>query len=226
VGLSEKYVRRGLPLRREPIGQWASAHYLIEAGRPDIAARKLQDEIERGAALKQRAAVWRSVLLAGMGQSCLELSRLYREGALRNPELAGQFFGYVQNYGTCAKRYARELNQILADRANWLGETPLVTLESNPPLVTSDEHLIAEIRTGVLPNRTDALKLYSHHLQTGVSEVLRRMSPLGEREVPVSVFLATMQTSMLSLAQAMGEPDRSSFQRLASSLTTTKPTAP
>lgn len=218
LGLANKYVPHASPFTRIPIGEWASAHYLVDAGRPDIAARRLQEDVQRGAALKQRAAVWQSVLLAGMGEACMQLSGFYKAGALRQPALAGQFFGYFHEYGNCAKRYAIELGDILADRASWLGESPLVTLESNPPLLESDQNVIRDIERGVLPDKTAALKLYSHQLQTGVSAVLHRMSPHGAREVPARVFLATMRSSLEALSSGVGEPKRSELLRIAANL--------
>ncbi len=218
LGLAEKYIPHALPVSRNPIGQWASAHFLVEAGRPDIAARRLQEEVQRGAALRQRAAVWRSVLLAGMGHACMDLGATYKNGSLKQPAVAGYFFAYVHEYGNCAKRYSVELGDILADRATWLGESRTVMLESNPPVVVSEEKLVGEIEAGILPEKDDALRLYSHRLQQGVSAVLHKMSPDGAREVPTRMFLNVLREELQIIAPTVGEPKRSELLRVASSL--------
>ena len=218
LGLADKYVPHELPLARDPIGQWASAHFLVDAGRPDIAARRLQEDVQRGVALRQKSAVWRSVLLAGMGHACLDLSSAYRAGSDRQPGLSGYFYSYVHEYGNCAKRYAIELGDILNDRGAWLGETRMVSLESNPPVPNSDQVLVQEIEQGILPERPDALRLYSHQLQRGVSGVLRRISPSGAREVSAQAFLQTMRSELEIVASAVGEPKRTSLLKIASSI--------
>jgi hypothetical protein len=217
-GIVDKYYPHALPLQSSPIGAWASAHYLVDAGRPDIAARHLQEDIQRNSAMRLRAAVWRSVLLAGMGEACFALSDAYRLGGLQRPALSGQFFGYVHEYGNYGKRYALELGDLMSNRAVWLGDAKSVELETNPQLPSSDVDALAAIAVGNLPDRSAALKVYSHKLQEFVSGVLRRMSPDGGTEIATGTYLSVISDSLRTMAVQVGEPGHQRWVKIAEGL--------
>jgi hypothetical protein len=133
VWAAARYAYREFRPSYTPRRQWESAQLLYEERRPDISLRKLREYVEKDPDLRERARIWRSILLAGMSRTYLELAAIFKEGAHQNPEQSALFYVRAQECQSLARQYSQELAELMADRDQWLNSSPTVLLDFGMP---------------------------------------------------------------------------------------------
>jgi hypothetical protein len=140
-----------------PKRQWASAQLLYEERRPDITVRKLREYVEKDPALRERARIWRSILLVGMSRTYLELAVIFKEGAHQNPDQSALFYVRAQDCQTLAREYSQELDELIADRSQWLNSSSTVLLDFGMPDPPDESPVtLVSIAQGSWPGQREA----------------------------------------------------------------------
>ncbi len=140
-----------------PVSEWESAHSLYAAGRPDLAVQKLRDSVEKEPSLRERASVWRCLLLAGMSRAYLELGAMFQEGARQNGEQSALFRARGQAFQSLARQYSFELRELMETRDQWLQPADTVVLDFGMPGRGTDQSLaLVSIARGRWPGDPQA----------------------------------------------------------------------
>jgi hypothetical protein len=137
--------------------EWESAHFIFESRRPDLAVERLREYVEKDAALRERARVWRCILLAGMSRAYLELAVLFKEGARQNPERASLFHARAREFQGLARQYSRDLAELMDSRDHWLTSQKNVLLDFGMPDAAADSSLtLVSVAQGNWPGEHQA----------------------------------------------------------------------
>lgn len=94
---------------------WAAAEENFEVGDFAKATEHLEQVIKDDGPLKQKAVIWRTVLLDGLARGYTEVAEAYRLGIKEKPEAAGYYQNALQQAHRDARQYAIELAESLGD---------------------------------------------------------------------------------------------------------------
>jgi hypothetical protein len=190
---------------RTPLRQWDSARSDYFARLPDKVVEKLRGDVDRDATLRERARVWRCILLAGMSRAYLELAVFFKEGARRNPGYSEPFRVQAQECHLLARKYAAELAALLNSRRTWLRSSESVILDFGMPDRASDSSLtLVSIANGYWPGAHQAAAAKQNALMRAILEQtmrvtgaksaaeLRQQLSSGPLTVPKARFLAAL----------------------------------
>jgi hypothetical protein len=152
-----------------PLDQWASAHFIYEAQRPDIAVQALRGYAGGAGVLGERAFVWRSILLAGMSRACVQLATAYHAGGRENVAQASSFYLRLRDYRNCAREYSLELAELLSERDTYLTHTGSVPLDFALPVVGADPGSnLEEIAGGHLPSPAERERIHRDQFMSSI----------------------------------------------------------
>jgi hypothetical protein len=152
-----------------PLDQWASAHFIYEARRPDIAVQTLRGYADGEGVLGERAFVWRSILLAGMSRACVQLATAYHAGGRENAAQASSFYLRLRDYRNCASEYSLELAELLSQHEARLAHTSNVPLDFALPAVGADPTSnLEEIAGGYLPSPAARERIHQDQFMSSI----------------------------------------------------------
>lgn len=127
---------------REGTPEWHWENALFFYDRAEFS--KMVDEVDAAVAgetpLKERALVWRTVLLMGLSRGYMEIGDAYRAGIENKPDLAPLYDPLLQQVNREARQFAIEFTESLGDldRAWGAGDVicqfPFPPAAANPPL--------------------------------------------------------------------------------------------
>ena len=127
---------------REGTPEWHWENALFFDDRAEFS--KMVDEVDAAVAgetpLRERALVWRTVLLMGLSRGYMEIGDAYRAGIENKPDLAPLYDPLLQQVNREARQFAIEFTESLGDldRAWGAGDVicqfPFPPAAANPPL--------------------------------------------------------------------------------------------
>ncbi len=185
--------------------------------------KKTQEHLERVVdsdnALRQQAAVWRTVVLAGLVRGYKELGDVYAEVARKQPPRASQVQNSIQQYRRDARQYAIELTESMATVRKLIGDADKVSLDfAFPTGSPTPSAVLASLKSGQTPPETQLMDAERETLQWGMilqtadtagakNEANRARAMFENRPVEVSRtdFFLSMGESMYAFSDLFGQ---------------------
>ena len=185
--------------------------------------RKTQEHLERVVdsdnPQKQQAAVWRTVVLAGLVRGYKELGDVYAEVARKQPPRAGQLQNSIQQYRRDARQFAIALTESMGTVRKLVAEGDKVPLDFAFPTGSSTPSAaLASLKSGQSPPENQLMDAERETLQWGMilqtadmvgakEEVNRARTMFETRPVEVSKtdFFLSLGQSMYSFSDLFGQ---------------------
>ena len=167
-------------------------------------------------AWRDRARVWRFVLLNGLAAGYAELGEAYANGAKKNEAVAAEFMNSVQQNRRDARRYTIALVEGLGAWRKQVGSVNTLSIDFPLPAGSGNQSpILASVSEGVVLNNTQAGSAESQTLQRSILLSAAAAAGMGDDIAKArNAFQATpieVEATPFFLAVAQAVVDRSKF---------------
>jgi hypothetical protein len=197
-----------------PEWYWAAAHETFEAADYTKTEEHLEQVVKSDLDVKQQAAVWRTLVLAGLARGYMELGDAYAETAENNPRMTAQVQNPIQEYRRTARRYAIELTESMSTLRKLIEGSENVSFDfAFPGGSYNVSPVLTQFKAGQSPPPNQLLDAERETLERGIlieasemvgagSDVNRARAMFDTRPVSVSSaeFLWALGDSTYSLS--------------------------
>ena len=136
------------PKGGSPEWHWDNAGFYYDRGEFSKMSAELDTVASRETPLKERARVWRTVLLMGLSRGYMEVGDAYRAAIEESPKLRPSYEPLLQQINREARQFAIELTESLGDLDTAWGTDDVICRFPFPPAAATVPPVIEGISEG------------------------------------------------------------------------------
>ncbi len=136
------------PKGGSPEWHWDNASFYYDRGEFSKMSAELDNVASRETPLKERARVWRTVLMMGLARGYMEVGDAYRAAIEESPKLRPSYEPLLQQINREARQFAIELTESLGDLDQAWGTNEVICQFPFPPGAATVPPVIEGIREG------------------------------------------------------------------------------
>jgi len=171
----------GGPRLGTPEWYWAAAQETFEAADYVKTQEHLEHVVNSDLDVKQQAAVWRTLVLAGLARGYMELGDAYAETVEKNPRMTAQFQIPIQEYRRVARRHAIELTESMSTLRKLIAGSEQVSFDFAFPAGSPNvSPVLTQLKAGQNPPPNQLLDAEKETLKRGILLEASEMVGAGE----------------------------------------------
>jgi len=171
----------GGPRLGTPEWYWAAAQETFEAADYVKTQEHLEQVVKSDLDVKQQAAVWRTLVLAGLARGYMELGDAYAETVEKNPRMTAQFQIPIQEYRRVARRHAIELTESMSTLRKLIAGSEQVSFDFAFPAGSPNvSAVLTQLKAGQNPPPNQLLDAEKETLKRGILLEASGMVGAGE----------------------------------------------
>lgn len=152
-----------------PEWYWAAAQETFAAADYIKTQEHLEQVVKSDLEVKQQAAVWRTLILAGLARGYMELGDAYADTAEKNPRMTTQVQNPIQEYRRVARRHAIELTESMSTLRKLIAGSEQVSFDFAFPAGShSVSAVLTQLKAGQSPPPNQLLDAEKETLKRGI----------------------------------------------------------